>query len=539
MQVRSIKTLLICLLSLTLLLLTACGNTDKGSTSSTKTMSVGLVNAPTSFNPINTGDIAGQFIERFMFDSFLDMTHPLKFEPKLAESIDTTDNQTYKIKLNPKAKWSDGKPITADDVVFTFNLIANPKSEIAVGAYLSALEGMDNSGKLKKGETAIPDLKKVDEHTVSFKTKVPVDPNYIKEMIGTKIITLPAHVLQKIKPEDLANSTYMQAPNVTSGPYTFVKYVKNTYVQFKASKNYYLGKPKVSSMILKIMQAPNLVDELKTGGIQMTASGGNGNISFQDLKTVQQFSNVKTQLNKQIGYQTMMFNTKTIKDAKVRQAIATAINREQIVKQLLKGYGDIVDGPYTKINPYLNTKMKTIGYDPAKAKQMLKDAGFDFNKTINLVVPIGNKVREQSADIITQNLKAVGIKVNETTYDFPTVMQKGKAGDFDLLLIGLGFTIDPDISSVYAPGGAYNFMSYNDPESTKLLEQGKLEPDSSKRHAIYNQLQEIWDRDMPIFTLYSSDDTVAVGKDVAYGGPASFWPGTAHNLQKWSYKSTK
>ncbi|MFT8312047.1 MAG: ABC transporter substrate-binding protein [Sporolactobacillus sp.] len=538
MNMRSLRTVLICLLALSMTILSACGNSAKKSDTN-KPMSIGIVNAPTSFNPINTGDIAGQFIERFMFDSFLDMTEPLKFEPKLAEAISTTDNQTYQIKLNPKAKWTDGKPITADDVVFTFNLIANPKTEIAVGAYLSALAGVNDSGKLEKGETAIPDLKKLDEHTVSFKTKVPVDPNYVKEMIGTKIITLPAHILEKVKPEELANSKYMQKPNVTSGPYTLEKYVKNTYVQYKASKNYYLGKPKTSTMILKIMQAPNLVDELKTGGIQMTASGGNGNITFQDLKTVQNFSNVKTQLNKQIGYQTMMFNTKTIKNAKVRQAIAMAINREQIVKQLLKGYGDIIDGPYTKLNPYLNTKMKMIAYDPAKAKQMLKDAGFDFNQTINLVVPIGNKVREQSADIITQNLKTAGIKVKETTYDFPTVMQKGKAGDFDLLLIGLGFTIDPDISSVYAPGGAYNFMSYNDPESTKLLKQGKLEPDSSKRRAIYDQLQKIWDRDMPIFTLYSSDDTVAIGKNVAYGGPTKFWLGTVHNLQKWSYATDK
>ncbi|MTT30495.1 oligopeptide-binding protein AppA [Terrilactibacillus sp. BCM23-1] len=529
------KQLVLFLSLISLVFLTACGGSGGSSNKGDKTMYIGMVNPPASFNPINSSDIAAQYAERFMFDSFLDMTSALEFKPKLADSIDTTDNQTYTIKLNPKAKWSDGQSITADDVVFTFNLIANPKTETHVGGNLSPLQGLDGAGKLPAGQTTIPGLKTVDEHTVEFKTQKPVDPNYVKEMIGTKVITLPEHVLKDVAPDKLAEDPFMIKPNVTSGPYKFVKYSKNQYVQYVSNDKYYLGKPKIKNMYIKIMPAPNLVAQLQSGEIQMNASFGIGDITFQDLDTVKKLSNVNTSVEKQIGFQTMQFNTKTIKDAKVRQAFVYAINRQQIVDKLLKGQGEIVDGPYTSLNPYLDKSIKPIPYDPNKAKQMLKDAGFDFNKTINFVVPIGNKIREDSANIIAENLKAVGVKVKTTTYDFPTIMQKGKAGDFDILLIGFTMNLDPDLSSLYAPGGTYNFMGYDNPENTDLLKQGKSEPDATKRKEIYNKLQNLWEKDMPVITLYSMKEIVAVSKNVTHGGPKPF--GTQYDLQDWDLKS--
>ncbi|GEB77221.1 ABC transporter substrate-binding protein [Sporolactobacillus inulinus] len=538
MPKRILNYVITSLMVMSLLLLAACGGGGSGTSGSkTKdTIYLGTVNPPGGFNPINTGDIGGQFAIRVMLDAFLDMTSPLKFQPKLATSIDTSDNQTYTIKLNPKAKWTDGKPVTADDVVFTFNLIANPKTEVAVGSNISTLTGLDDNGKLTGGAKMIPNLKKIDEHTVSFKTKKPVDPNYIKEMIGSKIITMPQHVLKDIAPEDFSKSKYVQAPNVTNGPYKFVTYNKNAYIQYKANNDYYLGKPKTPKFFIKIMQAPNLLSELQSGSIQANTSGGIGNLPFQDVETAKKLKNVTTEIHPQIGFQTMQYNTKTLPNAKVRQALAYAIDRQQIVDKLLKGNGEIVDGPYTSQSPYLDKSTNVIKYDPKKAKQMLKDAGWDFNKTLNFVVPIGNKVREQSADIIVQNFKAIGVKVKETTYDFPTIMQKGKAGDFDLLLIGFTFNLDPDVSALYGPNGAYNFMKYNNPEAVKLIAQGKEEPDSAKRKTIYSNLQKIWEKDMPVITLYSDHEVVVKSKDLAYGGASAYWPGTVANFQKWAYK---
>lgn len=525
------------LLVLSLLLLTACGTGGSSDNKRVKTLYMGMVNAPAGFNPINNVDVAAKFAQGVMFDPFLNMTAPLEFKPKLANSIETSDNTTYTINLNPKAKWSDSKPLTADDVIFTFNLIANPKTESGIGFNLSMIEGLNSSGKLTGNVTTIPSLKKIDAHTVTFKTKFPIDPNYIKEFIGTQIFTLPKHILKNVAPEDLAQSKYMQKPNVTSGPYQFVTYSKNTYIQYKANNYYYLGKPKIPKLFIKIMPASNLAAELQSGSIQMNVSGSIGNVPIQDINAVKNQKNLTTKINSQISFfQMMLYNVDTISNPNVRQALSMAVNRQQIVDKLLKGHGEVVDGPFASGHPYHNDQMKATEYNSDKAKKLLKDAGWDFSRELKFAVPLGNKVREQAADIIVQSLKAIGVKVKETTYDFPTLMQKAKDGDFDMMLIGYPVTADPDVRQFYAHDSLYGFTRYNNPKSDKLLDEGRKETDQTKRKAIYDQLQLIWQKDMPLLPLYTEDEPVVVNKALEKGGASAYWPGTLADLQDWSLK---
>lgn len=520
----------------TMIFLTGCSK-DSGEKASTsgekgKTMFLGMVNPPILFNPINSSDVASQFAEKFIFDSFLEMTGPQEFAPKLAESFETTDNQTYTITLNKEAKWSDGKPVTADDVAFTFNLVANPVVETVVGGYISMFEGLDTNGKLEGGAKEIPSVKIIDDKKIEFKTKTPVDPNMIKEQLGTKFMILPKHALEKIDPAKLSQDPFMQKPTVTNGAYQFVQYKKDQYIEYKQNPDYYLGKVELSKLFIKVMPAANLVAQLQTGELHMNIAGGIGKIVPTDYETVEKIETVKTKTENTFGFQSMMFNTKTIKDPKIRKAFAQAVDRQQIVDKLLKGYGEVIDGPYTTINPYLNKDLKTITYDPAAAKKALEDAGWDFEKELNFIVPTGNKVREQAADIITQNLKDAGVKVKMTTFDFPTLMAKGKAGEFDALLMGFTFTLDPDVSSLYTKTGAYNFMSYDNPKSDELLNKGKSEADPEKRKELYDEVQEIWEEDMPIITLFSDFDFSAVSKQVTNGEPKVF--GFHHETFKWN-----
>lgn len=529
--------------TLSLSLITACGGsssqpagqsgTPQNSTGTNKTMVLGMVNPPVIFNPINSSDVASSFVEGFFFDSLLDMTAPLKFSPELAESFDTKDNQHYTIKLNPKAKWSDGQPITAKDVVYTINLVANPKVETAVGAYIAPLAGLNDKGKLPDGQKTLGSVKQVDDYTVELTTKQPVDPNMLKEQLGSKLMILPEHVVKNIAPDKLSQSPFAQKPNVTSSAFQFVQYVKDQYVELKANPSYYRGAPKLDKIFIKLMPAPNLVAQLKTGEIQMNVGLGIGKIPAQDYETVEKMDNVRYKVEPNIGFQTMQINNKNISDPRVRQAILYALDRQLIVKQLLKGKGEVVDGPYTSVSPYLDKNIKVASQNIEKAKQLLKEAGWDSNKTLSLVVPTGNIVREQSANIIQQNLEAAGFKVKVTKYDFPTIMQKGRAGDFDLLLIGFTFTLDPDVSSLYGTGGAYNFMKYSNPDMDKLLAQGKAEADTAKRHEIYNQVQSILEKDVPVITLYSDYDMAVVSKKVAVGESKYF--GMLYDLNQWSF----
>lgn len=495
-------------------------------------MFLGMTNPPILFNPINSTDVASQFVEKFFFDSFLEMVAPLEFAPKLADAFETTDNQTFTIRINPNANWTDGTPVTAHDAAFTLNLIANPKVETTVGSYIAMFDGLGENGKLKEGETEIPSVKVIDDKTLEFRTKAPVDPNMLKEQLGVKLMILPKHILENVDPAALSQDPFMQNPNVSNGPFKFVKYEKDQYVELAANPDYYRGKPALEKLFIKVLPGPNMVAQLQTGELHMNVAGGIGKIAPQDFDTVKSFENVVTKDEPNFSFQTLMFNMDVISDPRVRKAMAYAIDRDQIVDKLLKGYGEVIDGPYTSVNPYLDTTLEKYTHDPEKAKQLLQEAGWDFNREIVLNVPTGNKVREQSADVITQSWQAVGLKVKVQKFDFPTVLSKAKAGDYEVTLMGLTLTLDPDVSTLYTTNGSFNFMQYSSPRVDELMLKGKAEPNMDVRKGIYAELQKIWNEDLPLISLYSDNDFAAISKQVAHGEPKVF--GFHHELEKWS-----
>jgi peptide/nickel transport system substrate-binding protein len=541
--VRVLRTAGVLLAAGAVMTATACGGTKGGvATTSGKTniIQMGTINPPSGFNPINQSDVGGQWALGFELDTLLVQPNALDFQPKLANSFETTDDQNFTIKLNPKATWSDGKPVTAQDVVFTLNLIANPDSATAYGGDIATFKGVDPvTGKLPKGQSKIPGLTAVDDHTVKFQTATKVDPNLVKELVGTKILIIPEHVLSTIKPADFANSDYAKSPTVTDGPYKLTKYTANVSIEFTANEKYYLGAPKIKTFIQKIMPASDLAGELQTNTIQANSSGGIGNIPIQDLKTVKAMKNVTTTVSPTIGFQTILFNTKVFKSVKMRQGLAHAINRPQMISQLLKGNGQIIDGPYTSQSPYLDKSLKVTSYDPALAKKLIKESGWDMNTKIKFLIPTGNQIREEAGDIMAQNFKDIGLNVQVTKYDFPTVLSMEQKGNYDLGLLGLTFNVDPDVTSLYASTGSFNFTGYDDPESDKLLKQGKTEPDPNKRKVIYAKLQKIWQRDMPLLSTYSDDNISAKSKSLKVGGATPFWYGTTANLQDWEFSGAQ
>src|SRR5206468_3072575 len=213
------------------------------------------------------------------------------------------------------------------------------------------------------------------------------------------ILTMPKHVLQDVAPEQLQQNSFVQKPNISFGAFKFVSYQKDQYVELEANKDYIKGAPKIDKLYFKIMPAANIVAQLQSGEIQMNIPGI-GNIAVQDYEKVKNMSNVRTISGKPVDYQYLSFNTKTLPDARVRQAIAHAINRKLLVDNLLKGEGEIADTSFTSVSPYLNKNPKPYEYNPKQAQQLLQEAGWDVNKTLTLVVHTGNKTHEQRADII-------------------------------------------------------------------------------------------------------------------------------------------
>lgn len=525
------------------LFLSGCGNKTEKEGAQVKAASqdilyIGMTNPPDNFSPINAAGVSARWAQRFFYDALLDMPDALTFQPRLADSFETEDNQNYTIKLNPDAKWSDGTPVTAEDVVFTYNLIADPEVETTRGVAVASLEGVTSSGKLEEGLTEIPDLIAADDKTVTLKTRTPVDPNYLKEFLAYGIFILPKHVWEEVPKSELANASFVTEPKVTSGPYAFVEYVKDSHIELTANSDYYRGEPEIKEVFLKVMNGTNLVTELQSGGLHMNASGGIGEVPTQELKTVKALEGLDVSVQPSLTVQMMPINTEVFKDKFIRQALAHAINRQQIVDSLLAGQGEIIDSIYTSVSPYKNEELETTAYDPELAKQLIAKSDFDLNQEIEIVVPVGNKVREQSAVLIQQDLEAVGFKIKLSNFDFPTVMEKGRAGDFDLMMFGYSLNIDPDVSNYVGPDGVSNYSNYENPKSTALLEAGLAETDPEKRKVIYDEAQEIWQDDMFNVPLYSALDIVVKNK-ILNGGITDFWPGSLTDVETWTLNQAK
>ena len=179
--------------------------------------------------------------------------------------------------------------------------------------------------------------------------------------------------------------------------------------------------------------------------------------------------------------------------------------------------------------------VQPLPYDPAKAKQLLAESGFDTSKELVLNVPIGNVLREQSADLIQQDLQAIGLQIKQEKVDFPTLLARARKGDYQMILIGYGLSFDPDYSSYFVPGGSNNYAHTNDPKVTKMLLDAAAMVSTDERKAAYSEIQQYMNEQQFITSLYAPDYIIAQSKRLN-GGIKEFWDGSLVNLHEWTLK---
>lgn len=534
MKTKFVKALLISLACITALTFSGCGTSSANTSSkgsSKKVINIGIMNAPSAFNPLDTADSAQTYMTEILFRPLMDLDSNLKFIPALADSITTTDNKTFTVNLNKKAKWTDGQPVTADDLMFTIGLITNPKVTSSLASQLNMLAGLDDSGKNTSGKEDFAGAKKIDDHTIALVTKQPVDNTIFNDLISQYLRAVPKHMLKDVAPDQIFKAAFFQNPTVTDGPFKFSTYKKDQYVQLSANKNYFRDTPKLSEINFKIMQGTEITIQLQSGEIDMNEPNI-GVVPTDDVSKIKAMKNITTEKTLTNTLQVLELNNKTITDAKIRKAISYAINRQQIVKSLLKGSGEEAVGPYTKSSKFYDENVNFPSYNKEKAKELLKEANWNSSKVLKFNVPTGNTVREQAANIIQQNLQDVGIKVEIQKYDFVTTLNLAKKHQFDICFMGLLIDpVNPDFTQNIGTGQLMNLSAYSSPEIDNLLATGKVTVDASKRKEVYNKLQEIYSNDFPLCSVYAPQDIGAVNKRVINAKPVSF--GMYANTEKW------
>jgi peptide/nickel transport system substrate-binding protein len=488
---------------------------------------VGSIGKHSILIPMLAGDSASHGIAGLIFNGLVKYDTDLSVIGDLAESWDISpDGLVITFHLRKGVQWTDGVEFTADDVMFGFNTIRNENTPTAY---------RENYLQVKKAEV-------LDKYTFRVTYEKPFAPAL--STWGNMVI-LPKHLLEG---KDITKVDFGRDP-IGMGPYKLKQWVSGQKVVLTSNRDYFEGRPYIDGYISRIIpDQATLFLELKAGGINMM-----GLTPMQYTKqTDSEFfrNNFQKFRYPSFAYTYLGFNLKQplFQDKRVRQAIAHAIDKNEIIDAVLFGLGSPSTGPYVPNTWPYNPHVKRYEFNPVKAKQLLKEAGWEdtdgdgildkngnkFEFTIR--TNMGNKLREKTATVIQWRLRNVGINVNIEIIEWSAFINEFiDKRRFQAVILGWSIDLDPDQYDIWHSSKTrekeFNFVSYNNPEVDELLEKGRRTFDIEERKKAYFKIQEILADELPYIFLYVPDALPIVHARFKGIKPSPI--GIMYNLPKW------
>ena len=518
-----------------------------------------ILGEPQTFNPAfnqNVVNIFGLTYEGLVKEN------PVtgKVEPALAESWQISDDKLRVVfNLRSGLKWSDGKPLTADDVVFTYNDICLNNEIFPGGGCL-----------LQIGESrALPNVRKLDERRVEFILPEP----YVPFLGSTTFEILPAHALQaSVKTKNKQGKPMFlttwgtdtpPAQLIVNGPYILERYDIGQRLVFRCNPYYWRKdaqgnpQPYIERIVWQIGESTDTsLLQFRSGGLDVV---GVEPQDFSLLKRQEKQGNYKIYSEPSFRPEFLVFNlNKAKRDGKplvdpiksrwfntveFRQAIAYAIDRQTMLNNTFQGLGKLENSPILAQSPYYLSPtegLKVYNYNPPKAKELLLKAGFKYNDKNQLLDALSNRVRftlitdarsKTSAAMgaqIKQDLGKIGIQVDLVSMTSNTFIVKlFNSHDWDTTLMSMLSSLEPnDLAGVWKPqngGPLFNWKPETGQKSMegwevadweaeigKLYSQAAQEFDEAKRKAIYAEAQRIAQENLPCIYLINRLEMLAV-----------------------------
>lgn len=509
---------------------TESASTDTAA-SGEKIINVGVTNTLGSLNPLllNGGEI-NKYATGLMFLPLMELDAELNFEGMLADSITTEDNKNFIVHIDNAATWSDGTPVTADDVVYTALRLASPVIGNTAMMYY-VFEGVGDDGFVAEGAESIDGIQKVDDKTVQFTTKEEMPITTFENSYARYLLTLPKHVIEQYSEEELSTADWFNHPDVVSGPFIVTDFDVDHYISYEANKDYWKGAPKIDKLNIKIVDGSQLYAGLQSGEIDITQQTMS-DIPQEDYESVEALDNVDVVYGSPVTNQSVFIQTKNVPDVKVRQAMLYAIDRQQILEELLNGHGEIVDGFLSSASPFYDDSLTPVSYDPEKAKALLEEAGWDGSQTIRFYVNSGDSTFVNAASIIAAEWAAVGIKAEIQTVDFATLMSVAGTEDYDVLAVQYTYApVDPYPDVAWLLGGEGSWTSYSDDTLNDALTKSQLTSDTEETKELFSVVDKKVQEDVPMFSAYVISAQGAVSKRITGAAPSVY--GFFNDVQNW------
>ncbi|MDY6820060.1 MAG: peptide-binding protein [Deferribacterota bacterium] len=476
--------------------------------------------------PILANDLTSHMIASMVYNGLLKYDKNLKLVGDLAKSWRVSeDRKEITFTLKEDVKWHDGKPFTADDVIFTYNTIVDDNTPTPYDA----------------------DFRKITkiEKINNYKIKVYYDEPYAPALASWTMHILPKHLLEN---SDITKS-YLQRKPVGTGPFKFSNWDAGSYIKLISNEDYFAKRPFLAGYILRIipdqtsmfMELLNeKIDLMNLTPIQYTKQTNNSRFTdkFNKFKYLSDtYTFVGYNLEKEI-----------FKDKRVRQALSYATPKEKIISGVLLGLGKIATGPYKPGTTWYNENIKRYEYNIEKAKMLLDEAGYHYDKEENIrkkgdnrlsftiITNQGNENRKKVATILQESWEKIGVNIDIRVLEWATFINEYiNKRNFDAVVLAWNIVPDPDIYDVWHSSrckkGGLNFTCYKNKELDKLIEKGRKTFDTEERRAIYFKIQEILAEEQPYTFLYYPDALVGLHKRFHNVKPAP--AGIKYNIEEW------
>lgn len=451
-----------------------------------------------------------KFVLGYLHDPIVAYDKNLKIVPALAKRWQVSpDGKTYTFTLDERARFSDGTPVRASDVLFTLRKIVDPKSPSP------QLAGLFES--LNLDQTRV-----VDDQTIS----VVFDTPRAAQLDSFNIAVLPEHVYGG---GDFANDYNERV--VGTGPYLFVSRNAGTEIVLARRQDYWRKPAFIDRIVFKVLSDDSVAwNAMKQGEIDEMR------ITADQYRLDGQKPAVRDRMNFHrfylLSYNFIPWNLRSpiLSDKRVRRALAMMLDRRSIVRNVYHGNARIMTGPFTEDQWAFNSAVKPIEFDPAGAKKLLAAAGWsdrDGDGTLDrdgkplkvtMLLVAGNKPSADQAQVFQSALKDIGVRLDLVTMDGATFFKRVSSGDYESAFLAWNLDADPDLytlfhSSQFVPDGQ-NLVFYSNPRVDELIMRARAELDQQKRAALYRELHAILADDQPYTWTVQLATTWAVNKRV-------------------------
>jgi peptide/nickel transport system substrate-binding protein len=437
-----------------------------------------------------------------------------KMDTELAEMTAAPDSSSYTFKLNPNAKWHDGRPVTSADVEYTYTMALDKNAKSNRVSRLSIIKGGAeySDGKAEKVSGIVP----LDDSTIRFDMAF---PNALFP-IESDLALLPKHILGTVKPDELEKHPFMFDSPVGSGPFKAVKNTTDVSSETMANPDFYRGRPKLDKVNFRIVkQADAAQIALERGEVDFNSAPVNfinisaealGRFLAQPTLFLVRMPNPVQQI---IGWN---LRRDYWQDKRVRQAFMYAIDRKKIVDSLLGGNADLVNTPI--VHSWVGYKpTNEYAYSVDKAKSLLAEAKWDNNREVSVIsIPATSETDRATRAAIQAQLEAVGIKTKWEELE-SSVFVKSFYQDhsFDMCYVPGTTFVDPHLFlDFHFTTASQNAMGYASPALDDLVDKGRRAASQPERAEIYKTIAMQFNDDVPWGSLWSIADTYVINRRV-------------------------